>query len=315
MMSAERGAAENTLESYQHDLEDFRSFLSQHHASTLIQKANKRQLQEYLHTLTERGLSASTAARRLSSLKQFYNFLFSEGTVSDNPALSLDSPKREKLLPKFLSTEEVERLLNTAQKDKSPEGLRLSALLEILYASGIRVSELLDLQQSAFQKKPSPDKDGGFIYFLLVKGKGKKERLVPLNTSAIDAIVSYLKVYDYFSGVHASPWLFPSRGKTGRLTRQRLGQLLKSLADSSGIERDKVSPHVLRHSFASHLLNNGMDLRVLQELLGHSDISTTQIYTHLNDEKLQQVVEEHHPLAKDATHQKTKEKTSEKVDA
>ncbi len=301
---AERGASTHTVSAYQRDLSDCRQFVKETF-NTEIAWADESHLRAYLDYLTKQGVASSTLARRLSSLKQFFGFLYTENHREDNPTTSLESPKREATLPKFLTEEEVDRLIATAQQDTSPEGLRLVALLEILYASGTRVSELVTLKLSAFQRKAG--ENGKDLFYLIVKGKGNRERLVPLNDSAIDAILAYLKHHASFSGSHEkSPWLFPSRGRSGHLTRQRLGQMLKDLAIKAEISPEKVSPHVLRHSFASHLLNHGMDLRMLQELLGHADISTTQIYTHLNDKQLQKVVQENHPLAREEQAAKTK---------
>lgn len=287
MMAAERGASTNTISAYKHDLSDFSYFLAKKHQDLKIEDASQDVLKKYMMSITESGLSPATSGRRLSTLKQFYQFLYSDKIRADNPTTGLDSPKKAKSLPKYLSEEEIENLLQTANSDTSKDGLRLSALLEILYASGLRVSELISLKKSSFQKKDSEN------YFLLIKGKGNKERIVPLNKSAIDAIKKHLKNIKT-----ETPWIFPSKKGNGHITRQGVGQMLKKLAVNTGIEIERVSPHVLRHSFASHLLNNGIDLRVLQELLGHSDISTTQIYTHIADDRLKSMVARTHPLAR-----------------
>ncbi len=295
MMSAERGAAKNTLQAYQRDLEDFADFAQKKAGGKALSALDTKELRKYLQHLHSHGISASSSARKLSALRQFYQFLYSEGLCASDPTAGLDSPKQARHLPKHLQEDEVEHLLSTAAEDSSAEGVRLHALLEILYASGLRVSELVALKLSHLQREP----DGSLKPFMLVTGKGNKERLVPLNDSALAAIQRYMALRDGFvkKGVH-SPWLFPSGSKSQHLTRQRLGQLLKQLAITAGIAPERVSPHVLRHSFASHLLKNGADLRVLQELLGHSDISTTQIYTHIANTHLQQLVETAHPLAK-----------------
>lgn len=296
MMAAERGASSNTISSYKRDLLDFSAYITKKDKDLSVTAIDLNLLKSYISSLSEAGLSAATVARRISGIKQFFQFLYSDGIIKDNPAVNLESPKKASSLPKYLDENEVKILIDTAHADKSKDGIRLAALLEILYASGLRVTELIKLKTTAFQKKMSHGDD---VVFLNVRGKGNKERVVPLNPAAIDSLMEYLRNYKAFLGRNEkSDWLFPSRGKEGHLTRQRLGQMLKDLAIKAGIDPEKVSPHVLRHSFASHLLSNGMDLRMLQELLGHSDISTTQVYTHISNKKLKSLVEEKHPLAK-----------------
>ncbi|NDF11681.1 MAG: site-specific tyrosine recombinase XerD [Proteobacteria bacterium] len=291
-LSAERGASRNTLDSYRTDLADFDRFVTESRITPL--EATTETIERYLQSLAKREFTASTQARKLSSIKQYYIFLFSEKYRSDNPAATLEGPKRAKSLPKFLTEKEVEALINTAHANTKPDGVRLSALLETLYASGLRVSELVELKLSTLQWEEGKKT---LKPFLIVTGKGNKERLVPLNGKAIESLLAYLSLRPHYMDASAdSPWLFPSGGESGHLTRQRLGQLLKALAREANIDPAKISPHKLRHSFASHLLTNGVDLRVLQELLGHADISTTQIYTHLSSEHLQRMVSEKHPL-------------------
>lgn len=273
MMSVERNASKNTLESYERDISDFLEGIKAPPESCCAQDV--KQYIESLH-----GLKARSRARKLSSLRQFFNYLYNEKNRSDNPVNDIDAPKLEKSLPKFLSENEVKKLLDGAAQD-----VRLKAMLEILYASGLRVSELIALKQNSARQN-------GDNHFMIIKGKGSKERLVPLNSHAIAAIENQKSKIKN----QKSEWLFPS-GKS-HITRQRFGQLLKELAVSSGIDPVKVSPHVLRHSFASHILAGGADLRLVQELLGHEQIATTQIYTHIQSTKLQAVVEQHHPLAK-----------------
>lgn len=301
MLQGERGASRHTLEAYGRDMKDLAVFLGRKPHSQTPETATLASLKAYFSHLATLRLAPNSAARKLSSVRQFYQFLCSENIRSDNPALGLDTPKTAKSLPKYLSQEEVSALLSQAHADGTPEGFRLTALLEILYATGLRVSELVSLTLDTLQTnaaKSMPDA-GSLKNFLIVRGKGGKERLVPLNDSAKAAIAAYLPLRLSFMGKKPySPWLFPSFGEEGHLTRQRFAQLLKRLAVTAGIFPAKVSPHVLRHSFASHLLHNGADLRVVQELLGHSDISTTQIYTHILDEKLRTLVHEHHPLAR-----------------
>ncbi len=297
MMAAEKGAAKNTLDSYRRDLLDVASFITKHNLDVLTLKSED--LRKYFISLDAQALSSRTIARRLSSIKHLFKFLYNDNIRQDNPSLSLDAPKSSKSLPKHLTEAEVELLLTTAHSDKSAEGLRMTALIELLYASGMRVSEMVMLKMNALQKINISGKIT-LRDFIILKGKGNKERLVPLNKSAIAALEEYLKIRNFFIKTHTEKniWVFASNSREGFLTRQRFHQLLKELALNSGIDPEKVSPHVIRHSFASHLLNHGADLRVLQELLGHSDISTTQIYTHILNERMKKLVEEHHPLAK-----------------
>ncbi|WP_417433096.1 site-specific tyrosine recombinase XerD [Kiloniella sp.] len=292
MMSAERGASQNTLEAYERDLERFDDFLSSTRKDLVDVEASD--IRTYLADLTAEGLSARTQARHLSSLKQFYLFLMEEDIRQDNPVAEIGTPRMAQSLPKFLSVDDTGALLKAAQENRTDEGLRLCALIELLYATGMRVSELVSLKVSQTQRDPR---------ILTVMGKGNKERLVPLSPQAREALDRYLLVRDNFlpnlerDKAKDTGWVFPSRGKSGYLTRHRVGQLLKELAIKSGIMPSKVSPHVLRHAFATHLLENGADLRSVQKMLGHSDISTTQIYTHVLQERLQKLVFEKHPLS------------------
>ncbi len=297
MMSAERGAATNTLESYQRDLDDLHLFLKGRKVPLV--SATSGDLTAYLAHLTAQGFAASSQARRLSAMRQFYKFLYAENLRGDDPTSILDAPKKQRALPKILSEDDVTRLLALAATEAETEGpgqlqrLRMLALLELLYATGMRVSELVSLPAKVL------DHEGRF---LMIRGKGNKERLVPLSRAAIRALGLYgaARTAAEKAGLAESPWLFPSAGKEGYLPRQVFARDLKDLAARAGIRAASISPHVLRHAFASHLLQNGADLRVVQELLGHSDISTTQIYTHVLEERLRQVVETHHPLAKTA---------------
>lgn len=296
-MAVERGAAVNTLVSYGSDLRRFAEFLD-----CATSAATPEDLRRYLAHLQARALAASSAARHLSALRQYYGFLYGEGIISDNPAANLESPRKSLTLPRILSEGEVERLLETAaarvKGDGDVKNLRLVALLETLYATGLRASELLDLPRNAV---------AGDQPLLVVRGKGGRERMVPLSGPARKALHSYIRALDAGgpgsgSGPNAgkakgSRWLFPSRGKGGRLTRVRLFQLIKALAAEAGVDPRRVSPHVLRHAFATHLLANGADLRAVQKMLGHADISTTQIYTHVLEERLKALVVEKHPLS------------------
>jgi integrase/recombinase XerD len=286
MLAAERGAAKNTLDAYARDLSHAHAFLKDHSG---LADATIEHLRSYLRALEIAGMAPRTAARRLSALRQYYRFLYSEGERSDDPSASLDSPRQGRPLPKILSEAEVDALLNAARDRDGPEGSRLVCLLEILYATGLRVSELVSLPFAAVARDPR---------VLIVRGKGSKERMVPLTDASSEAIKAFKLVRGVFLAKgETSAFLFPSRGIDGHLTRRRFGQLLDELAVEAGLDRRKVSPHVLRHAFATHLLDHGADLRSVQQMLGHADISTTQIYTHVLGERLKALVNAHHPLA------------------
>jgi integrase/recombinase XerD len=295
MLTAERGAAAHTVEAYTRDLAEFLGFLAG--KGKTAKTASADHLRAFLAGLARKGLAPTSRARKLSSIRQFFRFLLAEGIRSDDPCTAIDSPRLGRPLPKVLSLAEVETLLDTAKQasERAADGtakrraLRLYAALETLYATGLRVSELIALPRNVLT---ADDR------VLTIKGKGGRERLVPLNETAREALQSHLEAVaeDEARGRGASPWLFPSSGGQ-HLTRQRFGQELKGLAAAAGIEAARVSPHVLRHAFASHLLERGADLRTVQQLLGHADISTTQIYTHVIEERLRRLVEQHHPLA------------------
>jgi integrase/recombinase XerD len=287
MMAAERGASVHTLDAYRRDLADFAAFAGRR--GRAIEAADAKNIRDYLAGLRGRGRSAATQARRLSVLRQFFAFLFAEGTRGDDPAQAIDAPKLGQPLPKYLGEAEVEALIAAAGGLEGAEGLRATALIEALYATGLRVSELAGLPLSAISR------DG---QMLMVRGKGGKERMVPLGDPARDAIASYLEVRaDFIGAGRSSAFLFPSTAAGGHLTRATVARKLKTLAVIAGIDPARVSPHVLRHSFASHLLAHGADLRSLQQMLGHADISTTQIYTHVLEDRLKRLVETSHPLA------------------
>ncbi len=291
MLGAERGLARNSLEAYRTDLLDALGFLQAHGSDA--ETCGVDILRAWQRGLDDAGLKPATAARRLSALRQFFRFLASEGIRKDDPAALLDAPKRGRALPKNLSEAEVEALLAAAHlsREDGAETARLVALIETLYATGMRVSELVGLRHPPFGDDPR---------FLLIRGKGNKERLVPLGEVARAALMDYMQSWrrSFLAPKQLSPWLFPSRGESGHLTRQRFGQLLKQLALEAGLEPARVSPHVLRHAFASHLLAHGADLRAVQKMLGHADIGTTQIYTHVLEARKQALVRQHHPLAK-----------------
>lgn len=291
MMASERAAARNTLVAYGKDLADASAWLGGRRET--LSCASTESIEAYFADLSARGLSAATAARRRAAVRQFYRFAVGERWRADDPSRRVDAPKQGRPLPKVLTTDEVERLIAAATERDGAAGVRLRCLVELIYASGLRVSEALGLPLAAVARDPA---------FVTVIGKGRKERLAPLNGSARQAVQDYLAVRAAHlpKGIKASPWLFPSRGKSGRLTPRRLGQLLDEAAVAAGVDPARVSPHVLRHAFATHLLEGGADLRVVQTFLGHADISTTQIYTHVTEGRLREVVERAHPLARRA---------------
>lgn len=299
MLAAEQGAGDNTLDAYRRDLTDFSEFLGR--AGQNFAGAGTQTLRDYLADLDTRGFKSSSVARRLSAMRHLFRFLLNERIRSDDPAAILSGPKRGRGLPKVLSIADVDRMLTRANEltetDASPaqrvRALRLHCLLEVLYATGLRVSELVSLPLSAARRDAR---------MIVVRGKGNKERLVPLNEASRQAMADYLAAMEALKpekkkNAPASKWLFPSFGESGHLTRQHFARDLKELASASGLAPRLVSPHVLRHAFASHLLHNGADLRIVQTLLGHTDISTTQIYTHVVEERLKSLVRDLHPLA------------------
>jgi len=296
MLSAERGAARNTLENYRRDLEGFAASLKARGRD--LATVAKADITAHLAGLAAQGFAATTQARHLSALRQFYRHLYADGIRADDPTRTVTSPKTRAALPKVLSTAEVDRLLDTAQAEAEGthatpaaalRALRLHALLETLYATGLRVSELVALPLSAALRDDR---------LIQIVGKGGKERAVPLSDDARDAMRAYVARLRAEKGAAERRWLFPSHGESGHLTRQAFARDLKALGARAGLDAAALSPHVLRHAFASHLLQNGADLRVVQQLLGHADISTTQIYTHVLDERLKALVDAHHPLAK-----------------
>lgn len=296
MMAAERGAAKNTLDAYRRDCEDLAAFLTS--AGTSLKKADTDAIRDWLEDGRARGLKASSAARRLSSAKQLFRFLYAEQKRGDDPAARLTGPKREQALPKILSIKEVDALLAMAEEGiddpKRPlreraAAARMSALLELLYATGLRVSELVALPTSVARSKER---------LLSIKGKGGRERLVPLTQKARDALKRHME-FRAATKQDQSKFLFPADSEHGFLPRQVFARDLKAIAIAAGLDPARISPHVLRHAFASHLLQNGADLRSVQQLLGHADISTTQIYTHILDERLKSLVRDLHPLGED----------------
>ncbi|MGN6470979.1 MAG: site-specific tyrosine recombinase XerD [Rhizobiaceae bacterium] len=295
MMSAERGASENTLLSYRRDLEDAAEFMAAKGKG--LDDAASADLRAYMDDIARRGFAAASQARRLSALRQFYRFLYSEGLRPDDPSGTVDSPRKDRALPKVLGEDEVGRLLERAASEAADESLgggerlaaiRMHALIELLYATGLRVSELVALPAAVARRDER---------FFIVRGKGNKERMVPLSGKAREALKLWLGARAGEQSMADNPWLFPAASEGGFLPRQVFARELKGLAARAGIGAARVSPHVLRHAFASQLLQNGADLRVVQQLLGHSDISTTQIYTHVLEKRLVELVSRHHPLA------------------
>lgn len=291
MMAVERAAAANTLKNYGRDLGRFAAFCKQR--GETLETAGGEDITAWLETLEADGLAASTAALKVSALRQFYQFLYLEGYRSDNPTASIERPRTKRPLPKVLTGKEVDALFAASQEIEGAAGLRMQAMLEIIYSAGLRVSELVTLPLGAVR---TGDR------LLIIRGKGGKERLAPLTGKAVDAVNAYLEARDTFLGKKnpsaTSSWMFPSRGKTGHITTARFAQMLKDLAIAAGISPAKVSPHVMRHAFATHLLEGGADLRSVQEMLGHADITTTQIYTHVAQDRLRDLVFSKHPLAK-----------------
>lgn len=291
MMSAERGASPNTLDAYGRDLRDASGFLKGR-----LTRAGASDVARYVASLAAEGLAPRTQARKLSSLRRFFRFLFEEGDREDDPTSKLEGPKAGRDVPDVLSREEVERLIEACGED-----LRMRCLLELLYGAGLRVSELVSLKLGNLPRR----KDGVWeTRDIIVRGKGGKDRLCPLGTPALEAIAAWLGGREdslpkkTLKARAAGAYLFPSRGKDGHLTRRRLGQLLDALALEAGVKPSKVHPHALRHAYATHLLQGGADLRSVQMLLGHADISTTEIYTHVLTDELAELLETAHPLAR-----------------
>ncbi|MFG1461418.1 site-specific tyrosine recombinase XerD [Xanthobacter sp. DSM 24535] len=293
MQAVERGASPNTLDAYRRDLEDFSAFLTGR--GERVETAGTPVLRAYLAELSERGFKSATVARRLSAVRQLYRFLYAEGHRTGDPAAVLEGPKRGRPLPKVLSVEEVGRLIDTAHQrvaeaetpGEKLRRLRVACCIEVLYATGLRISELTSLPATAARTRADA---------IIVTGKGEKDRLVPLSGPAKTVMAAYLDARRD-NGLDASRWLFPTSAKSGHVTRQQSARELKDLAVAAGLDPARLSPHVLRHAFASHLLAHGADLRIVQTLLGHADISTTQIYTHVLDERLKAMVRDLHPLS------------------
>lgn len=286
MLAAERGASGHTLDAYRRDLSDFQGFCARRGLSLF--GAAKGDVEAYLASLGSGGFSARTAARRLSALRQFYQFLFGEGRITADPSAMIEGPQLGRPLPKTLSAEGVTAMIAVAEADLTPRGVRMTAMLELLYGTGLRVTELVTLPLAAVARDPET---------LIVRGKGNKERMVPLTDRARGAVKAYLSIRDRFlKEGQKSAFLFPTPGRKLPLSRTRFGEELKTVALDAGLDPSMVSPHVLRHAFATHLLEGGADLRAVQQMLGHADIATTQIYTHVAVPRLKALVNDHHPL-------------------
>lgn len=289
-LQVERAAAKATVAAYLSDLRQFFLF----HGSITAEQLQPSHVEQYLQQLYDIGASTATTQRLISALRQLCIFLASEGRIQHNPMEGVKTPKAGRALPKVMTEEHVEQLLEAAARDDTAEGVRMQAMLEVLYASGLRVSELVALPISALVRNAETNQ---LNRILRVTGKGGKERLVPLSHKALECLEEYLKIRPQFQVCKNSPWLWPSRGQQGYLTRQHFAVLLKGLAVQAGLDRGAVSPHVLRHAFATHLLKNGADILSIQKLLGHADIATTQIYTHIVGDAVEDLVTQHHPLA------------------
>ncbi|MDG2417113.1 MAG: site-specific tyrosine recombinase XerD [Pelagibacterales bacterium] len=289
VLASEKGLAVNTRISYKNDIHQFLVFLEKNKKK--INEITSIDIEKFISKFTTQGLEKSTISRKMSALSHFFIFLLEEDIIKSNPIHELDLPKQIKKLPKILSVDQVDKLIKSSREDESLNGIRLNTMIEILYATGIRVSELVEMKLSAMYAEKN---------FLLVQGKGNKERLVPVSENTEDKIKDYLKIRSKFiNNDTESKWLFPSKQSSkGHITRQRFNQLLQTLCVRVNLNNIRISPHKLRHAFATHLLANGVDLRSLQQMLGHSDISTTQIYTHVLKDRLKKLVSDNHPLSK-----------------
>ncbi len=289
-LASEKGLSKNTILSYRLDLSQYIDFIEKEKKDKAIHSNIK--VEKYISFLTKKSLERSTILRKISTLNSFFDFLVTENIINQNPIQQVSTPKKDNKLPVFLSVEQVDKLINQAKKDNTNSGIRLMTMIQILYSTGIRVSELIQLKMSSLHEKEN---------FILINGKGNKERLVPVDKRTLLSINNYLRIRKVFMNKKINEkWLFPSKTSSqGHVTRQRFNQLLKNLGCKANISSKFISPHKLRHAFASHLLANGLDLRSLQMLLGHEDISTTQIYTHILKDRLKDTIEEKHPLSKE----------------
>ena len=289
VLASEKGLTVNTRSSYKNDIVQFFSTIKKNNFS--IKELNYSHIENYIKLLKDKGLEKNSISRKLSSLIHFFNFMVEEEIIKLNPINKLEYPKTNKKLPTIISMNQIDKLISFSKNDKTPAGIRLNVMIEILYATGIRISELVKMKLSSLHEKKN---------FLLIYGKGNKERLVPISNNTLESIDEYLKVRSFFLiKDNDSKWLFPSKQSSkGPISRQRFNQLLSDLSHKANLNIKNISPHKLRHAFATHLLENGIDLRSLQQMLGHSDISTTQIYTHVLKDRLKKIVEDGHPLSK-----------------
>lgn len=293
MMLAERGIAKNSLYAYKRDMQDFNEYLFKNKIDSV--EARPDHIRAFIRYLSDNKMSARSIARKISAVRNYYHFLITENITKDNPANLIDIPKYNTKLPDTLSIEDIKKILDVCGVDNSPEGIRLLAMIQLLYASGIRVSELVSLKLTSLSIDKMSNKINNYI---TIVGKGSKERIVIINSQALEAIAKYLPYRSLFiSNKQGNGYLFPSKSSFGHMTRQNFAILLKQIAICAGLDPERVSPHILRHSFASHLLSGGADLRVIQELLGHADIATTQLYTHLETKHLEKTISEYHPLS------------------
>ena len=290
-IAVERGASKNTITSYKADLTSFTAFLTESNVS--LEHVNTDIIRKFVTLLSKQQLESATIARKISAIRQFFTFLYTEQLIHTNPTLNIDTPKSKQNLPSVLSEGEITTLIEAAYKDHTSHGIRNVAMLELLYASGMRISELISLKLSHLQIHNHYIRP-----YILITGKGDKERIIAINQKSINALKEYLLIRKEFINLKTDPWLFPSKqSEQGHITRQYFAKLLKKIAIEANIHVKSISPHKVRHSFATHLLNNGADLRIIQELLGHKNVSTTQIYTHVANEKLKSTIENFHPLS------------------
>ena len=289
VLASEKGLSKNTLYSYKIDLDQFINFIQKQNIKN--REFKEKDIKEFIGTFRNKGYEKSTVSRKISSLTHFFNFLLDEREIEINPLSNFEAPKQKKKLPIILSNQHIDKILEFTKQDQSEAGIRLYTMIEILYATGIRISELVEMKLSSIYENKN---------FLLITGKGNKERLVPISKKTRETLNKYLTIRDYFiSDKNNSIWMFPSKQSSiGHITRQRFNQLLNQLNSQANLGIKRISPHKLRHAFATHLLENGMDLRSLQQILGHADISTTQIYTHVLKERLKEIIKDNHPLSK-----------------
>lgn len=295
-MIAERGASKNSVSSYKTDITNFYDFLSNHPELIKLDNINLTDIRSFIQNLSEKGLTSRSIARKITAIRQFFDFLLNDDIIKHNPTVNLETPKFTSKLPKTIDYCKIKALLDYMQSEKTEEGIRNRAMVELLYATGLRVSELVSLKLDHLSFENKENNNRFLRQYFTILGKGSKERIVIINNQAKEALENYLSIRSYFIPKNKhNNYLFPSSSKSGCMTRQNFAIILKNSAINAGITAESVSPHVFRHSFASHLLENGADLRVIQELLGHKDITTTQIYTHVNQKHLDKAMKKFHP--------------------